>query len=85
MNDAILSLIIASATGLLTLLIRYAYYSKCDNIECCWCCKIHRVVVNENNNVENNNNNNNNEISISVQEPKTPVNRSIGEQKSFRI
>lgn len=82
MNDAILSLIIASATGLLTLLIRYAYYSKCDNIECCWCCKIHRMVVNENNNIDNNNNN---EVSINIKEPVSPINKNIGEQKSFRV
>jgi metal-dependent HD superfamily phosphatase/phosphodiesterase len=76
MNDAILSLIIASATGVLTLCIRYAYYSKCDNIECCWCCKIHRVIMNENNE---------NEISINVTEPKTPTNKNISESKSFRV
>ena len=76
MNDAILSLIIASATGVLTLCIRYAYYSQCSDIECCWCCKIHRVIANENNE---------NEISINVTEPKTPTNKNIGESKSFRV
>jgi hypothetical protein len=77
MNDAILSLIIASATGILTLAIRYAYYSKCDVIECCWCCKIHRSVINEK--LEN-------EIAINVSEPKSPNNnKNIGESKSFRI
>lgn len=46
MNDAILSLIIASGSGLLAMVVRYSYYSKCDTIECC-CCKLHRMVANE--------------------------------------
>lgn len=64
MNDAILSLLIGSSAGIIGLLIRYSYYSKCDVIECCYCCKIHRQVVNEIN--DDNPKNNNDDINIDV-------------------
>jgi hypothetical protein len=97
MNDAILSLIIATAGGLLGMLFRYCYYSKCDTIEILHCCKIHRMVVNETNN--NNNNNDNNEISVNVVprasqenafslgnvQPITPPQNRNNEQKAFRV
>lgn len=76
MNDAILSLLIGSCAGILGLIIRYSYYSKCDVIECCYCCKIHRQVINENNNPENN------EISINV---KSPTQKIMTEQKSVKL
>jgi len=76
MNDAILSLLIGSCAGILGLIIRYSYYSKCDEISCCGICKIHRQVVNENNNPENN------EISINV---KSPTQKEFKEQKSIKL
>ncbi len=77
MNDAILSLLIGSCAGILGLIIRYSYYSKCDEISCCGVCKIHRQVINE-----NNNNPENNEISINV---KSPTQKIMTEQKSVKL
>ena len=84
MNDAILSLIIASASGLLAMCVRYSFYSKCDTIEMCHCCKIHRMVENETNG--NNNNEENNEVNINVQpvQPATPQNQT-NQKKIFRV
>lgn len=81
MNDAILSLLIGSIAGILGLVIRYSYYSKCDIIECCYCCKIHRQVINESGNNPDNNLDNNNEISINVK----PQQKIMTEQKSTKL
>jgi hypothetical protein len=79
MNDAILSLIIASASGLLAMVVRYSYYSKCDTIECC-CCKLHRMVGNE---TTNNPTDENNETAVSVQ-PITPQNQTLAKKQPFK-
>ena len=74
MNDAILSLLITSCAGVVCLLIRYLFYSKCDKITCCWCCEIHRLVNYENKESETNNNTNNNqEIQIEVKQPEQKI------------
>jgi peptidoglycan hydrolase CwlO-like protein len=74
MNDAILSLLITSCAGVICLLIRYAFYSKCDQVKCCWCCEIHRQVNYENKESETNNNTNNNqEIQIEVKQPEQKI------------
>ncbi len=79
MNDAILSLIIATSAGLCGLVIRYLFYSKCDKVDCC-CCHIHRMVNNEGANPENNNND---FVSVNIR-PITPK-KNIEEQKSIRL
>jgi hypothetical protein len=70
MNDAILSLLITSCAAIIGLLIRYAFYSKCDKITCCWCCEIHRQVNYEN---KENENDNTQEIKIDVKTPEQKI------------
>ena len=83
LNDAIISLIIGSSVGILGLIIRFLFYSKCDSYKCCFgCCEIHRVVNNENNNIETNTNNND-FISVNVRTPTSPKNNNLAEQKSI--
>lgn len=79
MNDAILSLLIATSAGLCGLLIRYCFYSKCDSVKCC-CIEIHRMVNNENTNPENNND----FTSVNIRPIVSPK-KPIEEQKSIRI
>lgn len=81
MNDAILSLLIGSSAGILGLLIRYSYYSKCDVIECCYCCKIHRQVVNEINDDNPEINSKDNEVSINI----TPPQKIMTEPKVMKL
>jgi hypothetical protein len=72
MNDAILSLLITSVGAILALVVRYSYYSKCDNIKCCWCCEIHRQITNEENEIQ--------EVKVT-----TPNKKGLPEQKSFTM
>lgn len=41
LDNAIISLIIGSSTGIILALMRYSFLSKCNKIDCL-CCKIHR-------------------------------------------
>lgn len=90
LDNGIISLIIGSSVGILGLIIRFLFYSKCDSYKCCFgFCEIHRVVSGENSNPDmnmniNNNNNNNDFMSINVRTPSTPK-KNIEEQKSIRL
>ena len=61
LSDSILLSIVASAVGVLSLLIRFCYISKCTNISlCCGLVNVKRDVEEE---TENGNNHENNNIS----------------------
>ena len=61
LSDSILLSIVASAVGVLSLLIRFCYISKCTNVNlCCGLLTVRRdiehelvTVKNENNNIQN--------------------------------
>ena len=53
MEDAILITLATIATGLVGLIIRYSFRSKCEDFNCCFgCLKFHRDVKSEKTEVE---------------------------------
>ncbi len=43
LETTIIIAIIAGAVTILSLIVRYTFLSKCDNVSCCWnCIKFHR-------------------------------------------
>jgi hypothetical protein len=59
LSDSILLSIVASAVGVLSLLIRFCYISKCTNVNlCCGLVNIKRDVEEETENGKNHENNN---------------------------
>ena len=59
LSDSILLSIVASAVGVLSLLIRFCYISKCTNISlCCGLVNVKRDVEEETENGKNHENNN---------------------------
>ena len=55
MNDQTIIIILGIGTGFLGLMLRYAFKSKCDRINCCWgLVGIHREVEQEDRDVERN-------------------------------
>ena len=62
LSDSILLSIVASAVGVLSLLIRFCYISKCTNVSlCCGLVNVKRDIDHEIVNVKNDNNNIQNE------------------------
>ena len=54
LSDSILLSIVASAVGVLSLLIRFCYISKCTNVSlCCGLLTVRRETTAENDNVNN--------------------------------
>ena len=67
-SDAVILSIIASAVGVLGLLIKYSFASKCNHTSCCFgCIQIERDIIHEQNIV-------NDDIKIDVQ--MSPVGKS---------
>lgn len=57
MNDQSLIIILGISTGFLGLMLRYAFKSKCDRVNCCFgLVKIHREVEQEDRDIERNEN-----------------------------
>lgn len=54
MDDQTLIIILGIGTGFLGLMLRYAFKSKCDRVNCCFgLINIHREVEQEDNDIEN--------------------------------
>ncbi len=52
--ETIIIAIVAGTVTIISLIIRYAFLSKCDNVSCCWnCIKFHRKTEQEKQNVSN--------------------------------
>ena len=55
MDDQTIIIILGIGTGFLGLMLRYAFKSKCDSVNCCFgCLNIHREVEQEDNDIEKN-------------------------------
>ena len=57
MNDQTLIIILGIGTGFLGVMLRYAFKSKCDRVNCCFgLMSIHREVEQEERDIERNDN-----------------------------
>ena len=66
MDDSILIVVLTGGCSLLALLVRYAFKSKCDQVNLCWgLLEIHRKIENEQLTNENHNDFESQKISLS--------------------